>query len=550
MTKRILTMMLAIMLVISMALSLVSCAESETKKKYTNKSYDESVESVATSAESYVEQSSIFSGDAVSTPSAEEFESSFVSEESEDADIQYSPDGFLEFVDWGGTEVNFLCRDYGETSYITYQVDAEEASDNPVLNAFYRRNQYIKQNFNLDINVIHPESGEDIVEMLKTDIMAGGHNYQGIVHPIYYVAPLAVDGLLKDFKSISNGYVRLDKEYWDQALIRDVAIKDKVFFLSGDAIVGDDESTWVMFFNKDVVEEYSLENPYDLVRNNEWTIDKMYEMAQQYELTNGAVKSYDPYVGDKWGMVVQSYDFYQFMMAADQRMVDNTGDVPVLRVDDQENITTFNKIANWFIFDSKNIGVADFHGRWDSGVYDQETQIFANGNALFMPNAINTVNGQNLRETEVNYGVVPLPKRSELQENYAAGVNAYNYDVIAVPYYIQGEELDATCYALEAMAFFGKELVTPEYYDRTLVHKILKDEESVEMLDIIFSNRVFDMGYVINFNAGVASEGTLYFYPELIGAHSDAISSQFKMRKNAYQRGIDNFVAQCNRYLG
>ena len=467
----------------------------------------------------------------------------------DDADVQANVEGFLDTVDWKGKEVTFLCRNDGETSYATYQVDAEEASDEPVINAFYLRNQYIKQTFNLDINVVHPESGEDIIEMFRTDMMAssGDPTYFGIVHPIHYVAPLASDGLLKDFKSIDNGYVRLDKEYWDQALIEDVVIKDRVFFLNGDAIVQDDQSTWVMFFNKDVVAEYGLENPYDLVKNDEWTIDKMYEMLQKYELTTGAVKSYDPAVGDKWGIVVQSYDFYQFMMAADQRMINNEGEKPELRINDQENIATFSKIANWFIFDTKNVGVADFFGRWDSGVYGQETQIFANGNALFMPNALSTAGGQNIRESEINFGILPLPKRSELQEDYAAGVNAYSCDVIAIPKNLDGENLDAACYALEAMAFFGKQLVTPEYYDRTLTHKRLKDEESVEMLDIIFANRIYDMGSVINFNGGVESEGTLYFYTDLLGDRNDAISSHFETRKASYQAGIDMLVAQCEQ---
>ena len=97
------------------------------------------------------------------------------------------------------------------------------------------------------------------------------------------------------------------------------------------------------------------------------------------------------------------------------------------------------------------------------------------------------------------------------------------------------------------MAFFGKQLVTPEYYDRTLTHKRLKDEESVEMLDIIFANRIYDMGSVINFNGGVESEGTLYFYTDLLGDRNDAISSHFETRKASYQAGIDQLVAQCEQ---
>lgn len=453
--------------------------------------------------------------------------------------------GFLDKVEWGGKEINILCRQGSETSYITYQVDAEETSDDPVIASLYRRNAFIKQEYQLDINVVSPESGEDLIEKFRTDIMSNNGAYQAVVHPIFYLAPLASDGLLGNFNGVDNDYIRLDKDYWDQAIVEDVVINDNVFFLNGDAIIQDDESTWVMFFNKDLIEEYGLDNPYDLVYDNEWTIDKMYEMLQNVELTHGAQKSYDPAVGDKWGMVVQSYDFYQFMMAADQRMVDNSGDKPVLRVLDGENTKTFQQIANWFINDGLNIGVADFHGKWDSGVYGQEIQIFTNGNALFMPNALTTVGGQSFRQAEISFGLLPLPKRSDLQEDYAAGVNTYSCDVIAIPHNLEGELLDATCYALEAMAFFGKQLVTPEYYDRTLSLKRLKDDDSVKMLDLIFANRIYDMGSVINFNGGIAEQGTLYFYTNLLSDRSTDITGKYKEFENSFQAGIDTLVEQC-----
>ncbi len=455
-------------------------------------------------------------------------------------------------TDWEGKEVTFLCRNGGETSYITYQVDAEEANDDPLINAFYRRNAYIKQTYGLDINVAYPESGEDIIDMFRMDIMSssGDPNYYGIVHPISALATLASDGLLKDFNSVGDDYIHLEEDYWDQAIIRDVKIKGKVFFINGDAIVQDDQATWCMYFNRKVIDEYKLDNPYDLVKNNEWNFDKMYEMAQEYDLTNGAVKSYKPEDKDKWGLVVQSYDFYQFMMGADQRMVDNTTEVPTLRIDDPLNYDTFSKIASWFIFDNQNVGVADYHGPWNGGVYDDEVKIFANGNALFMPHNLSTAGSTDIRESELEFGILPMPKRDASQENYVSGVNAYHCDVIALPHNLEDENLDAACFALEAMAYYGKQLVTPEYYETTVCQKRLQDDESVEMLEIILSNRIYDMGSVLNFNNGNEYEGTLYFYTDLLGDHSDAIASHYEARKAAFQAGIDRLVAQCEETLG
>lgn len=453
--------------------------------------------------------------------------------------------GFLnEAKDWGGETVTILSPKGGENDYITCQIDIEEPSDEPVKNAFFNRNALITEKYGINIDVVFPEAGEDPIQMLREDMTGGLNAYQAIVTGITYSAPLASEGLLIDVKGIQNGYLHLDQPWWDQTIVEDTAINNKVFFLAGDAVVHDDEATWAMFFNKDMVEKFGLENPYQLVRDGKWTLDKMYEMLQKVELTHGNVKSYDPAVGDQWGMVVQSYDFYQFMMGCEQVMVDNTGDVPVLRVEEEENVSTFSKIAEFFIFDNKNVGVADYHGPWDSGVYGQEIEIFANGNALFMPHGINNVNNQKMRESEINYGILPMPKRSDLQEEYSTGINAYHCSVISIPI-TNVEKLDVTCYALEAMAYYGKQMVTPEYYDRTLAHKRLKDDDSIEMLDRIFSNRTYDLGSVLNFNNGDPYQGTLYFYTDLLGDRSDDIISHYNSRKNIYQAGIDALVAQC-----
>ena len=57
------------------------------------------------------------------------------------------------------------------------------------------------------------------------------------------------------------------------------------------------------------------------------------------------------------------------------------------------------------------------------------------------------------------------------------------------------KNVDRTGVITEALAYYGKEIVTPAYYDVNLIGQSTRDEESAEMLDIIFGNRVYDIGY-------------------------------------------------------
>jgi len=51
---------------------------------------------------------------------------------------------------------------------------------------------------------------------------------------------------------------------------------------------------------------------------------------------------------------------------------------------------------------------------------------------------------------------------------------------------------------LESLAVESVSTVSPAFYDICLNGKVVRDEESKGMLDIIFSNKIFDIGYINN----------------------------------------------------
>ena len=49
------------------------------------------------------------------------------------------------------------------------------------------------------------------------------------------------------------------------------------------------------------------------------------------------------------------------------------------------------------------------------------------------------------------------------------------------------------------MAAYSQKLVEPAFYEKVLVGQGLRDQESEPMLDIIFSNVVYDLGVIYEF---------------------------------------------------
>lgn len=456
------------------------------------------------------------------TPSAE------VSETSEDL----FP---LEARNFGGEVIKVLTDQ--NTDYLKCEIAPTEIVTESVNDAAYNRAQFIEQEYGISLVQEYAESQKNVVDVARENIETGLDEYQIYCAAIYYLAPLGVDGLFYELNSIENGYLHLDAPYWDQSIARDLSLKGSIYFATGDALVTDDESTWCFFFNKDIAtdskitEEYGVDSLYEMVDQKLWTLDNMYAMAKKATInTTGAALNFASDTADTFGLVSQTYDSYTMVAGCEQTLTKNDGNEIRITIGEESNIKAFDKIYN-IMMDTSVAGIAEKCP--DSQRYNILLQIFANGKGLFMPNKIGSVSNPILRTANIHYGILPMPLYDSNQDAYTSTVTVYWCSALAIPI-TNVSKLDATCYAMEALAYYGKEMVTPEFYDVTLKNKRFEDTESEEMLDLIFRNRTFDMGAVFNFGS------MLSFYTDiLLGGNANNHVSKLSANEGTYQNAID-----------
>ena len=116
--------------------------------------------------------------------------------------------------------------------------------------------------------------------------------------------------------------------------------------------------------------------------------------------------------------------------------------------------------------------------------------IFCAGGAVF---TFDTVGGLTplLLETDVNYGIVPYPKRDEAQTDYYAGCNDR---LFTIP--ITASDLERTGIIIEAMSYAGFKNILPAYVERTLQSRYAADEDCTEMLNLAIRNQVLSLSYL------------------------------------------------------
>lgn len=112
---------------------------------------------------------------------------------------------------------------------------------------------------------------------------------------------------------------------------------------------------------------------------------------------------------------------------------------------------------------------------------------FMSDHALFMVNSL--VDASNLREMKGDFGIIPTPKYNEEQESYQ-NVSP-NPHAMLVPTTVQ--DIDFAGAAMEELAYQSHITLLPAYYENVLKGKATRDDESIEMLDLIHNS----VSYVI-----------------------------------------------------
>ena len=432
-------------------------------------------------------------------------------------------------------EFNILVS--GNSDVNDFQSEDDEGTTVEI--AIYRRNAMIQEKYGVEI------LNEDVVKFgsatgsgtgftkIYTDYMAGESNYDAAMIGTYDVATLAYSGYIHDLNDIQ--YLDLSKSYWDQKANEDLSIAGRMYYTTGDISIADNKFTHAILFNKDMIENYNLDNPYELVRNNEWTLEKFASMVKQVgeDLNQDGV--YDE--NDSYGLLTWKDPMLAVLASAGEKIatINDNGQLTltlynerVLNLYDQFTALIFDQ-AHSYDYQYDNVtGAQTPTASWDTN----RDAIFSEGRAVFYHNVVRT--GERHRDSDVDFGFLPYPKMDASQEDYGHFVSAYHTQFLCVPETV--ENYARSGIILEELAYYGKQLLTPAYYEQTLIGQTTRDEESAEMLDIIFASRVYDVG--IYYDIGTYKE-------QLVNLHRtrQAISSLYETYKSSAEQKISTINA-------
>ena len=404
-----------------------------------------------------------------------------VTENTDNADALYDR-FYLEPVDFGEEEVTLLY--WSDREHEEFYVESQ--TGDLVNDAIYMRNQTVEER--LGINFAYAtEKGDASNEKtfaakVNTSISAGDHAYDLVAAHSYTIGLCATQDLLYNLSDIE--YVDFEKPWWPDKLIGQATINDKLFFVSGDISANVIYMMYVTFFNKDMVETYHLEDPYTLVENGKWTVDKQLEMCKGLysDLNGNGAKD----IGDQYGQYAYTLHLDSFLWGSDIIVLDTSGDTPVFSADflGEKTLNLQEKVKGFFYDTSDGYLLTE---------NSKVSQHFAAGLSLFWNDRCRQA--ISFAEKEINYGIIPIPKYDESQENYAT-LWGNPFSLYAIPK--DSVTPDMAGAVLECMASESYRKISPALYEVALKLKYSQDDVSAKMFDIAKSSVVFDLGRILS----------------------------------------------------
>ena len=396
-------------------------------------------------------------------------------------------------------------------------IDVEQIEGEILNDAIYNRNRAVEEKFSCVIHDDKYVSGsvlERTSQVALREIQSGDDTHDVMYVLDNYLVQFFTKNLLFDLSDLPK--LHLDADWWDGAYNSVAQLGDSIFGAAGDLHLMGYDSSWCLFFNEDVLADNGVALPYDLVREGGWTLDKLHEYAETLANADTAGTDWTGGGSALYGIVTHAHapDKFIFSMANDYVTKENDGSL-TFGMETERFYNTVEKLADL-------LGTPDvtLQGSTDDLNPDKGyVYAFMNGYAAFLTAEVKTAN--NIREMEDTFGIVPLPKYDEAQQNYRTPL-MNSLLVMTVP--VTNTAPSVTAMIVDALAYESSQSVVPVYFDKTVAHKGLRNESSVEMLEIIRRSRSADIGVIYGWNSALAASVRKNIFSGSSGAASLAAS--------------------------
>ena len=230
---------------------------------------------------------------------------------------------------------------------------------------------------------------------------------------------------------------------------------------------------------------------------------------------------------DQYGLLDNKNAGYVYMYSADQRVtVPDADGWPTLTLNTERMAEIVGKYYNLIHSGETYLDI------YSNASYPTSTyrNTIVEGRAFLATLDVGGLYAQ-LREIEFDFGLLPMPKFDEAQENYRVFCGA---GLIGVPSNVPNPE--RTGVIAEALAYYSYREIRPAFFDIVLENKAVREENAYKVLQMMHENKVFDFGF--NFD----SNGYNIITDVVVNKKSTDFASAYAKKEKAILKSFEKII--------
>ena len=419
-------------------------------------------------------------------------------------------------VDMNEFELGILTYDNEWFDWAEVAMAVDDPDSNVVTQAIFQRNSFIEEHFNCLLNIT---TETNIDKTYIENITLSGDTSSGVNIIMYYDKwVVASANCFRNWHEVDH--IDLSQEYWNPGITQMFNVNNYQIAASGVFSLGMLSRTETVLYNKDMYASYYSTSDeyyasiYDYVFNDEWTLEKLYELGE------GVLSSSDDVwdTKDQYGLSASKKELYtSLMIGSGIRFVqqDENGMPKFTLPSDTSAVDKLQKLLelnqdNQIHYDTSK----DPH-------YANPELFFESGNTLFGVRVLYDIpTARGLMRSD--FGILPIPKYDSAQKEYYSA--CFGGDVACLLKTVADEDLDYIGIIMEAMALHSQSYLIPKYKEDLLKTRYAVDPDSSRMLDIIFSTTFSEMGVTV-----LEDTVSIYLIKQVYVTEQDTISSELKL---------------------
>ena len=402
----------------------------------------------------------------------------------------------FESADYNGEPFTVYMR--VNSTYSAEYIDADEENGDIMNDQVWRRNVTVEEKYKVKIET---KSDKTPYKQLANAISGGTVDYDLILDRRCELATSSVSGLLYDFNRLDIDYSR---PWWDDSAAG-YTIAGRLFMMANDVSTANLSGARFLYFNKQIIDNFRLNDPYELVKQDKWFFDEFLNMLKAASEDRGTGEL------GVYGILCEtgaSNGNHMHLLVGCGVKPTKTGPDGEMQPAIAEQVEKISDIFERLGAVLNNPQHALTYGQVSElfldGVYknkyDQGRGAFAAGHFLFVQNGMGVA--VQFADMQDGYGLVPNPKYDENQENYYHKIDKYSI-IWGVPNAPDKVDTDRLAKVFDYWAYVSSQTVMPNYYEVTIKTRRFNDPIASDMLDIVKGSLVYDACdiYGVNINS-------------------------------------------------